>query len=239
MPAPLLEIVDIVKQFGNKRALDGVSLTINEGDFLTLFGPNGAGKTTLIKAISTIVTPTSGKILFKGEVVSDESIFLRSQIGLVSHNPLLYDDLSAYENLVFFARMYGVEDYQEKIDELLHKVGLYARKYDLVRTFSRGMVQRLSIARAILHDPPILLLDEPYTGLDIQATKILDDLLEELKNAEHTFIMTSHDISKGLEHASRVAILVKGKIVLESQKTEIDSKTFEEIFWQWVDEEQE
>lgn len=232
----LIEISDLVKRFGRKKALDGVSIKIYQGDFLTLFGPNGAGKTTLLKTISTIVKPTSGRIYFNSKEVTDDSIFLREQIGLVSHNPLLYDDLTSYENLMFFARMYGVENAQEKVEELLSKVGLYHRKDDVVRTFSRGMIQRLAIARALIHDPPILLLDEPYTGLDIQAMKILDGLLNELKDGKRTFIMTSHDIAKGFEHASRVAILSSGRIVFDKPKDETDEEEFTELFWKWVRE---
>jgi heme exporter protein A len=232
----LFEIEGLVKRFGHKKALDGVSLKINRGDFLTLFGPNGAGKTTLLKTISTIVKPTSGKIYFENKEVTEDSLFLREQIGLVSHNPLLYEDLTSYENLMFFARMYGVENPREKVENLLSRVGLYHRKDDVVRTFSRGMIQRLAIARALIHDPPILLLDEPYTGLDIQAMKILDDLLNELKDGERTFIMTSHDITKGFEHASRVAILSSGRIVFDKPKAETDEEEFTDLFWKWVRE---
>lgn len=232
----ILRAEGIVKQFGSKRALDGVSFEISKGDFLSLFGPNGAGKTTLLKTIATIVQPTAGHLYFDGESVTDRSIFLRAQIGFVSHNYLLYDDLTARENLVFFGRMYGVVDLDDRIDFLLDRVGLTGRQHDLVRTFSRGMIQRLSIARAILHDPEILLFDEPYTGLDIQATKVLDDLLEELKKGRHTFIMTSHDIDKGFEHATRVAILARGRIVFDAPKDAVDKDAFAETFWQWVDE---
>lgn len=233
---PLLKIDTLVKQFGNKKALDEVCLSIRKNDFLALFGANGAGKTTLLKTISTIMRPTSGHIFFRGHPVTEESIFFRSQIGFVSHNSLLYEDLSARENLVFFGRMYGIDNLNVRIEELLNKVGLYGRQHDLVRTFSRGMIQRLSIARALLHDPPIVLFDEPYTGLDIQAIKVLDDLIVELKEqGERTFIMTSHDIDKGFEHSTRVAILAKGKLVLDVSKDEIDNKKLTEIFWEWVE----
>lgn len=235
----LLEVQNLEKSFGHKKALKGINLKVSKGEFLVLFGPNGAGKTTLLKTISTIIKPTKGQILFRGQVVDDNSIFLREVIGLVSHNTLLYDDLTAYENLVFYARMYGVEDYRKRIEELLHLVGLYHRKDDVVRTFSRGMLQRLSIARAIIHDPQILLLDEPYTGLDAQAIKILDELLENLKDGERTFIMTSHDILKGFEHATRLAILNSGRIVFDKGKHEVSIDEFEREFWKWVGEEEQ
>lgn len=179
---------------------------------------------------------SSGEILFEGRPVHHDTMELREKLGFVSHNSLLYEDLTARENLIFYGRMYGVAELESRIDELLKKVGLYHRQDDVVRTFSRGMLQRLAIARAVLHDPPVLLLDEPYTGLDIQAIKILDDLLEELKDGSRTFIMTSHDIGKGFEHATRVAILAEGKIVLDRRKEEVTLEEFTEQFWKWVKE---
>jgi len=230
----IIEIKDLEKVFGHKKALRGVNLKIYEGEFLSLFGPNGAGKTTLLKSIATILRPTRGKIYFRGEPLDDDSLVLRESIGLVSHNSLLYDDLTAYENLLFYARMYGVNDHRERINYLLHQVGLYHRKDDTVRTFSRGMLQRLAIARAILHDPPILLLDEPYTGLDAQAARILDELIENLKDGKRTFIMTSHDLDKGFEHATRLAILFYGEVVFDRRKEETSIEEFEGEFWKWV-----
>lgn len=233
---PIIEVDSLEKSFGHKKALRGVNLKVYEGEFVVLFGPNGAGKTTLLKSISTIIRPTKGRILFRGKEVDDGSISLREAIGLVSHNTLLYEDLTAFENLLFYARMYGVPSPRQKIEELLHTIGLYHRKDDLVRTFSRGMLQRLAIARAILHDPPVLLLDEPYTGLDVQAMRILDDLLYSLKDEVRTFIMTSHDIQKGFEHATRLMIIHSGEIVFDKKKEEINVLEFEEEFWKWVKE---
>jgi heme exporter protein A len=235
---PIIEVENLEKVFGHKKALKGVNLKIYEGDFLSLFGPNGAGKTTLLKSIATIIKPTQGKIHFRGMPVGVDSVFLREAIGLVSHNTLLYDDLTAYENLLFYARMYGVPYYRERIKQLLHQVGLYHRKDDVVRTFSRGMLQRLAIARAILHDPPVLLLDEPYTGLDAQAARILDELLVSLKDGHRTFIMTSHDLGKGFEHASRIAILYSGEVVFDKPKSETSLEEFEGEFWKWVGREE-
>lgn len=234
---PLLQVRGLEKSFGHKKALNGIDLSIKKGDFLALFGPNGAGKTTLLKTISTIIRPTRGEIYYQGAQIDENSIVLRSSIGLVSHNSLLYEDLTAYENLVFYSRMYGIEDSKRRIEQVLHTVGLYHRKDDVVRTFSRGMLQRLSIARAILHEPEILLLDEPYTGLDAQAIKILDDLLESLKDGQRTFIMTSHDIHKGFEHATRLSILSAGRIVFDKNKHEVSLEEFEKEFWKWVGEE--
>lgn len=233
---PIIETRNLEKHFGHKKALRGVNLTVYSGDFLTLFGPNGAGKTTFLRTISSIVRASSGEVLFEGRSMGQDTLALREKLGFVSHNSLLYEDLTARENLVFYGRMYGVPELDARIDELLRKVGLYHRQHDVVRTFSRGMLQRLAIARAVLHDPPVLLLDEPYTGLDIQAIRILDDLLEELKDGSRTFIMTSHDIGKGFEHATRVAILAEGKIVLDKKKEEVTLDEFTAEFWRWVKE---
>ncbi len=233
---PLIEVRSLEKQFGHTRALRGVDLAVSEGEFLTVFGPNGAGKTTLIKTIATIVHPTRGDVSIKGERLTHDSIGVRRLIGLVSHNPLLYDDLTAAENLRFFGRMYGTDHLEGRIEQLLRDVGLAARRHDRVRGFSRGMVQRLAIARAVLHDPLILLLDEPYTGLDVQATAVLDELLEQLKTSGHTFIMTSHDIAKGFEHADRVCVLASGAIVFIDEKKNLDVEQFSKIFWEWVEE---
>lgn len=235
MSEPLIEIKNLVKNFGRKKVLKGVSLRIKKGDFLTLFGPNGAGKTTLLKTVATIINPDGGEIIVDGCRFNEDAIEIRRKIGFVSHNPLLYDDLTPEENLKFYARMYGVKDYQKKIDYLLKKVGLFHRKYDLVRTFSRGMLQRLAIARTLVHNPEILLLDEPYTGLDPGASATLDEILSTLKNEEHTFFMTSHDLERGYNLATKVAVIVDGKITLDRRKEEVNLEDLKDYYWERVE----
>ncbi len=232
---PIIIIRNLNKEFGKKKALIKINLTLKEGDFLTIFGPNGAGKTTLIRIISTIISPTSGEIEINNKKLSQDPLEIRQQIGLVSHNPFLYGDLTAYENLLFYGEMFNLKRVKERADQLLKKVGLSHRKFDLVRTFSRGMLQRLSIARALLHNPSILLLDEPYTGLDPLATQIFDEIINSLKKERcHTFIMTSHDLEKGFLFSNRLAILVDGNLVFETDQKKISPENFKKIYWEKV-----
>jgi len=219
--------------FGARRALDGVSFTLPEGAFLSIFGPNGAGKTTLLRVLSTLAPPSSGTATVLGKDVLEDASKLREHIGLISHNPLLYPDLSAEENLQFFADIYCLDCPQERIRELLSAVELDHRCLDIVRTFSRGMLQRLSIARALLHSPEMLFLDEPYSGLDPHAVDILDALLARIRK-RHTFVMVSHDLEKGLELCSHALILAKGKVVLFEERNRIDVGEFKGLYRQTV-----
>lgn len=227
---PAIEARKLTKAFGHQAALRGVDLAVDEGEFLTLFGPNGAGKTTLIRIISSLTRPTAGTVRVRGEELGKAGTSLRRHIGLISHNPLLYGDLTPDENLRFFARMYDLPDAAARIDSVLDQVGLAARRRDPVRTFSRGMVQRLAIARAILHDPAIMLLDEPYTGLDLQAADMLRAVLEELAASNRTVILTTHNLEQGLEMCDRAAILNRGKMAWEGERASLDLESMKEIY---------
>src|SRR5512135_59523 len=176
-----VETEGLTRTFGARKALDNVTFDLPEGAFLSVFGPNGAGKTTLVKVLTTLTAPSSGTARVAGLDVVEGAVELRERIGLISHNPLLYPDLSAEENLEFFAQMYGVPDSEARVRELLESVELDHRRLDLVRDFSRGMLQRLSIARALLHRPQVLFLDEPYSGLDPHARDILDSLIAQIR----------------------------------------------------------
>jgi heme exporter protein A len=220
-----LEVEKLTRAFGVRKALDRVSLELPRGAFLSIFGPNGAGKTTLVKVLTTLLAPSKGTGKVLGMNVVEDAVELRSHIGLISHNALLYPDLNAEENLEFFADMYGVDDAQARIRELLVSVELDHRRLDLVRTFSRGMLQRLSIARALLHRPEVLFLDEPYSGLDPHAVDILDSLIAQVRG-EHTFVMISHDLEKGLELCSHALILARGKVVMFEPKERLDAEEF-------------
>ena len=226
----MIEVRGLTKSFGHQRALRGVDLDLAEGQFLTLFGPNGAGKTTFINVLSTLSKPTSGRVRVNGVDLRAEAADLRRHIGLVSHHTLLYDDLTPDENLRFYGRMYDVPHLPGRIDAVLEWVGLDHRRHDPVRTFSRGMQQRLSIARAILHDPAVMLLDEPYTGLDQHAAEMLRQVLQTIATEGRTVLMTTHNLERGLEMSDRVAILVKGRIVYHAGRDEVDVSRFRETY---------
>jgi heme exporter protein A len=223
--ATALEVEKLTRVFGVRKALDDVSFSLPAGAFLSIFGPNGAGKTTLLRTLTTLQNPSSGTAKVFGLDVVQDAVELRSRIGLISHDPLLYPDLSAEENLLFFADMYCIDDPAVRVRELLDSVELLHRRFDLVRTFSRGMLQRLSIARALLHRPDVLFLDEPYSGLDPHAMDILDHLIAQVRG-QHTFVMVSHDLGKGLELCSHALILAKGHVARFDEKADIDDETF-------------
>ena len=232
---PVIEVRRVTKAFGHQVALRGVDLSLGEGEFLALFGPNGAGKTTLIRIVASLMVPTGGAVRVQGEDLKKAATSLRRHIGLISHNPLLYGDLTPDENLRFFARMYDLPEAgdgagEARIDAVLDLVGLVARRRDPVRTFSRGMVQRLAIARAILHDPEIMLLDEPYTGLDLQAADMLRSVLLDLAASKRTVILTTHNLEQGLEMCNRAAILNQGRIAWEGPRAGLDLASMKEIY---------
>ena len=210
----IIEIQSLVKTYGLLPVLRKLDLTINRGEFVALLGPNGSGKSTLLRLLGALSRPTAGRILVGGWELPKEAAAVRAQIGMVSHKSLLYENLTAKENLVFFARLYDLprNEIEGTVDGLLDQVGLGKRAHDLVRTFSRGMQQRLSIARALLPDPHVLLFDEPYTGLDQDAAKTLDDLLLNARSETHTIIMATHQLERAARLADRIVILQKGKV---------------------------
>ena len=226
---PMIEVRNLVKSFGAKYALRGVSLRVMPGESLVLFGPNGAGKSTLVRILSSLSRPTGGTVRIGGLDLAKHADGIRRYLGVVSHAPLLYDSLTAEENLRFFAGLYGMSQPEERIKAMLQRVGLWQRRADLVRTFSRGMVQRMAIARALLHDPEVLLLDEPDTGLDPQAAEMLHGLLSELSGRvsstakegvaverPRTIVTVTHSIERGLAIADNVVILANGRIAFEA-----------------------
>ena len=227
---PIIQVRDLRKDFGYLQALSGVSFDLNKGEFLTIFGPNGAGKTTLIKVLAGLTRPTSGSAHIDGFDVLESNAELRSQIGVISHTTCLYPDLTAVENLLFYAKLYGLDDPEKRANESIREAGLQLRRHDPVRTYSRGMQQRMAIARATLHDPSVLFLDEPFTGLDLRATNALKDHLHDLHTGKRTIIMTTHDMSCGLELCDRVAIQNKGRFLLLESINCIDQENFETFY---------
>jgi heme exporter protein A len=219
----MIETRKLIKAFGLRPVLRGVDLTIEAGEFMALFGPNGSGKTTLLRILATLSKPTAGGVRVGRYLLPQQAGAVRRRLGVVLHQPLLYGDLTAEENLVFFARMYQLDDIPGRVSAMLKRVGLAARAHDPVRTFSRGMQQRLSIGRAILHDPDILLLDEPYTGLDTEAAALLDALLDEIvADRPRTILLVTHNLARGLALADRVAILEGGKVAHIAPRTDFE-----------------
>ena len=226
----MIRLNGVVKQYGLNPVLRGVDLNVEQGQFVTLVGPNGAGKSTLMGIVATLLQPTSGEVFVGGWRLPEQADRVRRHIGLVSHHSLLYRDLTAAENLSFFARLYRMEDADAHIADALHRVGLYARQRDPVGTFSRGMVQRLTIARATLHEPDVLLLDEPYTGLDQEASYLLDELLRGETARGRTILMITHDLGHGLGLADRLAILYGGTIAREVARVEISPAAVYDLY---------
>jgi heme exporter protein A len=229
-----IHVEGLSKSFGSLDALAGIDLSVGEGEFLTIFGPNGAGKTTLLRVLSSLTKPTKGKVLIAGHDIRKEPQEIRKSVGFISHQPLLYESLSAFENIRFFASMYGISNARQKAAEVIRRVGLQTRTHDLVRTFSSGMKQRLAVARAIVHDPKILLLDEPYSGLDQHGTRIFNEMLKLLKTQRRTILMTTHNISEGFALSDRVAILSNGMFVFESLTDELEDAKFTDIYFEKV-----
>ena len=208
----MIEVRRLVKTFGLKPVLRGLDLHLEPGEFVALLGPNGAGKTTLLRILASLARPSLGEVRLAGHRLPGEAAAVRRILGVVSHQPLLYGDLTAEENLRFYAQMYGLPQAGRRIDEVLAVVGLDRRRRDRVREYSRGMQQRLAIGRAVLHDPQILLFDEPHTGLDQEASSMLDGVLRQVAGRGRTVLMTSHDLLRAADLASRIDILSGGVI---------------------------
>ncbi|MFN2160197.1 MAG: heme ABC exporter ATP-binding protein CcmA [Anaerolineales bacterium] len=218
----IIRVNNLIKRFGFKTVLRGISFTVQPGEFVALLGPNGAGKTTFLRILSSLSKPASGQVLIAGHSLPSQASAVRSRIGVVSHQPLLYGDLSAYDNLRFYGRMYGIPSMDERITEVLELVGLLSRRRDLVRTFSRGMQQRLAIGRAVLHDPEIMLFDEPHTGLDQDACEMLDSVLSEVGARGRTVVMTSHNLSRAAGLATRFDVISRGLIVASTRQDNLN-----------------
>ena len=219
----MIETKKLVKRFGLKTILRGVDFSVQPGEFVALLGPNGAGKTTFLRILASLSRPSLGSVKVAGYSLPHESAQVRAKLGVVSHMPLLYPDLTAEENLQFYARMYGLANYQLRITQVLEMVGLEHRRKDLVRTFSRGMQQRLAIGRAVIHDPEVMLFDEPYTGLDQDASEMLDDVLRSVAAKGRTVVMTSHDLARAEDLATRFDILSRGVIAASATQNELQS----------------
>jgi heme exporter protein A len=231
-----IEARGLNKKFGYKTALRNVDIVLREGDSLALFGPNGAGKSTLIQVLCSLLQPTSGIVRIAGYEARRDREALHQIIGLIGHQTFLYPHLTAYENLKFYGAMYRVARLHVRIIEVLDIVGLGDHRNDVVQNFSRGMQQRLSIGRAIIHDPKIMFLDEPFTGLDQYGSEEFIKLIGQFRDQGKTVIMASHHLQLGIELCDRVAILKSGRIVYLQDVARISKNDFKRIYSQQISE---
>ncbi len=222
-----IRVREATKSYGAVPVLHRLDLEVGWGERLVLFGVNGSGKTTLVKILATLARPNSGRIEIAGLDVRRQGAQARRSIGVVTHQTLLYDDLTAYENLRFYGRMFRVADLEQRIRQVADLTGIAHRLQARTRTLSHGMQKRLSLARALLHDPPILIMDEPETGLDQEALEMLEGVVQ---NEAKAVLMTTHNLDRGLNLASRVAILAKGRIAYEAAREGLDANEFRRIF---------
>jgi heme exporter protein A len=210
---PAVRMRGLSKRYDERWVLRDISLDIPKGSYLALLGANGAGKSTLLHTLAMLSPATHGELSLFGEATDRPSPALRARIGMIGHLPMLYRDLSAIENLVFFGKLYDVKNPTKRALDMLERVGLADRALSVVKTFSRGMVQRLSIARALMHAPDLLLADEPFSGLDVPSVQAVSTLLSELNTDGKTVILTNHDVRQSLDLAQRVVVLCRGAVV--------------------------
>jgi heme exporter protein A len=228
----MIIVQKLVKRFGSKIVLRGLDFEAGQGEFVAILGSNGAGKTTFLRILATLSRSTMGAVQIAGYALPSQAAAVRARLGVITHLPLLYGDLTAEENLFFYGRMYSIMDPKHRVTEVLEAVGLKERRHDLVRTFSRGMQQRLAIARAILHNPDVLLLDEPHTGLDQDACDRLDGLLRDVAGRGRTVVMTSHDLARVENLATRFDVLSRGVIVASTQRNDLGRNNLMDFYRQ-------
>lgn len=232
--AEIIRAETVSKRYGYLYALRDVSLLVRRREFWTVFGPNGSGKTTLTGILATLLKPSAGSLFIAGAEADSCGSDIRRRIGVVSHQSFLYGDLTVSENLGFYAKLFGLDGVGARIETAVKRTGLSPRLHQRVRHLSRGLQQRLAIARALLHEPSLLLLDEPYTGLDPQASKDLEALLSSLPAAGVTIIMTSHDLALGLQVCSHVLLLSRGRAMFAGPRPEGGAQEFERLYLRLV-----
>ena len=235
MSQPAIQIKAVTKRFGHFTALHSVDAEVPSGGALCLLGPNGAGKTTLLRMIAALSRPTSGSVHVEGIDLSKQAELIRRRLGVISHQTMLYDDLTARENLRFYGDLYGIDNVENRIDCVLEEVGLTGRDDDLFRTFSRGMKQRLAIARAVLHEPSILLLDEPFTGLDTAARDMLAARILGFREEGRTIVLVTHDLTQALALGDEFILLARGRVMRQDKTSEVTINDLESLYRTTVD----
>ena len=231
-----LEAKGLVRRFSRLRAVDGITFDLQAGELLTIFGPNGAGKTTLLNILAGVMYPDEGQVLLDGNVVVGSERQWRKEFGLVTHQTMLYDRLTAVENLSFYSKLFSLEDSERRIRDALEGLKIKEVADQPVGSLSRGFQQRIALARALLHDPKILLLDEPYIGLDLYASRLLRDLISQLKDGERTVVLVTHNFGQGLELADRIAIQVSGQFIFTGSSDGVELTEFEEFYCRKIEE---
>ncbi|NBI29542.1 heme ABC exporter ATP-binding protein CcmA [Chengkuizengella marina] len=209
----MIKTVTLNKTIAEKTILNDINITVNQGETIGILGPNGAGKSTILKIIGGLMKPSFGHVMIDNIPVKENNLEIKKKIGFLAHNSYLYEHLSPVENLTFFGKLYQVNQLEYKVKELIREVGLQFFMNEPVRSFSRGMIQRLAIVRAIVHDPSILILDEPHTGLDQQASRILNELILKKKEQKTTILMVTHDLAQAIETCDRFILMKKGVII--------------------------
>ncbi len=222
---PAIRTTDLTKEFGQFVSVEALSVEIAPGETVGLFGPNGAGKTTLLRMLAGLTRPTRGGVRIHGTEFDLDEQRLRERIGVVTHESMLYDDLTARENLRFHARLHGLDGVADRTEAVLDTVGLASRASRRPAEFSHGLTKRLSLARALLHDPDVLLLDEPYTGLDQRAGADLAAVLDDLE--DETVVLTTHGLERGLDHCSRALVLDAGRLEADFRTRSLSPGEFE------------
>lgn len=215
LPELGIRLKGVSKAFGGQLALAGVDLDVPQGSYVAVMGANGAGKTTLMKIIAGLAAPTKGSVTIAGVEMKKAGPKLRALVGVVGHESMLYPDLTARENLMFHARLFGVKDRKGAVEEAAELLTVQRYLDRSVRVLSRGTKQRVALARALLHKPAVILLDEPYTGLDEAAALSLSALLEELNTPERVMMVTLHDVARAISGPERLVVLSNGRIVLD------------------------
>ena len=225
-----IEAEGLTKTFGERRALDNIELNVKAGQVLAVLGHNGAGKTTLIKILATIMKPSSGTINLGGMAIKDNAAEMKGFIGVVTHESFLYNDLTVHENLAFYCQMYNIKEAKERICELIAKMDLTSRLRERAGSLSRGMQQRVSLARSLLHQPRILLVDEPNSGLDPQAVELVWQTMMSDEPTKRTIIFTTTELEVGLKFGERIIILDEGRIIYDELKSDLDRQLLQQTY---------